>query len=574
MSFRARILLLVLGVAVVPLALIGIWLTGATARSGEALLRARLDETLRADIRGVAERWVVYRSRLLDVTEGPILATLGSGPGAAEDTALAGARLEDALAGLPADVLALALQDAEGNVVARRDRFPEASPAAFGRPVRIPLAVRDRFSGEGRGTLLVSLATPALLGESAGGPAGVVVAAMDRPEGTYLTPTSFDPLLLERPRFSWQGDDWITRTADLREPELRLIAAAPVAPFVGPFREAARTGALLLLVTAGLGMVAAVVLTGRMTRSLEALAGAAESVGRGRLEPAEVPEGDDEIGRVAGAFNQMTRSLRETLATLADREALAAVGEFAAELAHEVRNPLTAIQLDLQQVEERLPAGSRERALQAKALATVGRLSRTVTGALETARSGRSPTGMVDVRIPLERALAAARPTFLEEGAALPELPAGPPRPVPADAEALEAAFLNVLLNAAQAVEAGGRVEVRLERREDEVRVVVDDDGPGIQPELRERVFEPLVSRRAGGTGLGLPVTRRIIEAHGGRVVVEDSPLGGASLVFVLPAPAEAGVATDRDGGSRAGVTERDGPRGRPGVASPPDVAQ
>ncbi|NIP90606.1 MAG: HAMP domain-containing protein, partial [Gammaproteobacteria bacterium] len=127
----------------------------------------------------------------------------------------------------------------------------------------------------------------------------------------------------------------------LTEPALILVAAAPLSPLTAPFEAAARRGLLVLLIVAGMVMMIAVFLTARMTRSLGRLAAAAEAVSRGELDRRVEATGRDEIGQVAGAFNTMTESLRRTLRELADRQALAAVGEFAASLSHEVRNALT-----------------------------------------------------------------------------------------------------------------------------------------------------------------------------------------------------------------------------------------
>lgn len=566
-SFRTRILLLVFGVAVAPLALTGFWLTGSSVRSGEALLRSRLGEALDEDRRTIAARWIPYRSILLDVAEHPSLAAVlaAGGPEGVGPDALT--TLGEAVEGLPPEVVAVRAKTPDGETIWRRERSPRPSPLAFGTPLRIEVDIRDRISGEVRGTLEVSLPFQALLRETSGGTQGVTLVAFDQPEGILVTPTRFDPAVLGRPRFLWDSQDWVTSSLDLREPRIRLVAAAPVAPFVAPFRRAARQGGLLLLLTAGLGMAAAGILTGRMTRSLEALAGAAGAVSRGDLEPTVEEGGGDEIGRVARAFNQMTASLRLTLARLADREALAAVGEFAASLAHEVRNPLTAIQLDLQQVEERLPPGSPEHDLQTKALEHVRRLNRTVTGALQAARSGRGAAGDVDVREPLRRALEAARPAFEEAAAEVVGPSSGARLAVEADADALEQAFLNVLLNAAQAVEPEGTARVGLGTEAGEVVVSVEDDGRGIPPEILERVFEPLVSRRKGGTGLGLPITNRIVQALGGRIAIDSAPGRGTVVRIHLPHrseeagnhPDEASGVTNRSGAAPEGVTIRDG---------------
>lgn len=286
------------------------------------------------------------------------------------------------------------------------------------------------------------------------------------------------------------------------------------------------------------GMFLAWLLSRRLTRSLEALATAAEDVTHGELGRRVPAKGSDEVGRVAAAFNSMTESLRETMAELADRRALAAVGEFAASLAHEIRNPLTSIQVDLQMVEERLTGEDSEtREIQARALAGVQRLDGTVSGALQAARSGRIDHRGVDVLDPLEAAVYAAEATVREAGGRL-EL--SPPdtgvAQVRGDAQALEQLFLNLLLNAAQALEGSGTVRVRVGVQDSWVWVVVADDGRGIPEEQRTEVFEPFHTTRPGGTGLGLAIARRLTEAHGGEITMESEVGRGTTVRVRLPA--------------------------------------
>jgi signal transduction histidine kinase len=116
------------------------------------------------------------------------------------------------------------------------------------------------------------------------------------------------------------------------------------------------------------------------------------------------------------------------------------------------------------------------------------------------------------------------------------ELSIGPEvREVTADAGQLKQVMVNLLLNAVQAMDGAGTVRVDARRAEDEVSIAVTDDGPGVRPDDRERIFEPLYTTRAKGTGLGLPVCRQIVEAHGGSVGVLDGPSGGARFEIRLP---------------------------------------
>jgi signal transduction histidine kinase len=486
-SFRGRILLVVFTAVVAPLVLLGFWLAGAAARSGEALLSQRLDETLSRAAGEIGHRWIRLRADLLDA----------DGAAAAEAPTADGAPL--LLVDLPSS------------------RTPDA-----------PGPARE-----------ATVSAHQLLGEQARAAvaAGVVLAAFDR-RGTSLFALPFDPALLEAYRFRWGGEVWLTRRIELYEPPLLLVATAPLDPFTRPFHAAARNGALLLVLVATGALALAALITRRMTRSLERLSAAAEVISRGELDVRLEP-GDDEVGRVAVAFNQMAGSLRHTLRQLADREALAAVGEFAASLAHEVRNPLTSIAVDLQYVAEQLPADSPLRDVQAGALGEVQRLGRTVHDTLAVARSGRIPAAQpLDVHVTLRAAARAVAPELERAGTRL-EAPAQglPPIRVLGDAGALEQVFVNLLRNASQAVGAGGHVRIEVAGAGGVVDVTIRDDGPGIPPHILRHVFEPLVTTKPEGSGLGLAISRRIVAAHGGEIRIDSSPGRGTAVMVRLPAP-------------------------------------
>lgn len=528
LSFRSRILLIVLTGAVVPLALIGLWLTRTSARSGEELLRDRLQQALDQVVLDIGHRWIQQRSELLSLTEHPAL-----------QQALSVQRGSSAVRAVPSSFAGLFrhlrpslervdVHDAQGQLRWTMER-PLEDGARDGSPPREPLLevafpIHHRLSGDQLGTLTARVHAKRTLGEH---PtlltAGAVLGAFDGRTGESLLPLPVDRAMLVRQRFPWGGDEWLSERRVLTDPPLELVAAAPLGPFTRPFEGAARRGLWVLLVVSCASVAVAAILTGRMTRKLERLTTAAEAVARGDLERTVDSTGQDEAGRLARAFNQMTASLRRTLSELSQREALAAVGEFAAGLAHEVRNPLTAIRVDLQMVQEQLPASSRERALQNRALEEIQRLDRTVSGALSVARSGRITLAPVDPRAPLRAAMRNAEPVFRARGASLELIEsADSDVRVNGDAAALQQLFLNLLLNAAQALNEGGRATVSIREQNGLVVMSVNDDGPGIPEEVRARVFEPFFSTRPEGTGLGLAIARRIVTAHQGDIRIES----------------------------------------------------
>jgi signal transduction histidine kinase len=244
--------------------------------------------------------------------------------------------------------------------------------------------------------------------------------------------------------------------------------------------------------------------------------------------------GGDETRRVARAFNTMVSSLRETLMRLTQKESLAAVGEFATSLAHEVRNPLTSVRLILQKATARSedPKCSE---LITTALATLEGLNRTVSGALSVAQSGLVKAQTIDLREPLAAAMRTAAPEFQARSARLEPLADATPVHVQADAAALERLFLNLLRNAAQALGAQGRARVGVEAADDVATVTIRDTGPGIPKDDLEHVFEPFYSTKAEGTGLGLAIARQIVAAHGGELSIASEEGHGTEVRVQLP---------------------------------------
>jgi signal transduction histidine kinase len=536
LSLRAKFLLVVVCGALLPLALIGLWLMRSVERSGEALLRARMDASMQQVVLEVGTHWTRLRSQLLDLAEEPDVQEALRSQRAPDDAHLhtLGERHAAAGSSLRAAAFRAAGSDAPWTLA---PLAADGAATSGPRLLEVTLPVFETGSGAPLGNLDARVEIGALVPSEGLGAVtvGSVLAVFDDSTGAPLLPLPFDPSLLANQRFAWAGEEWLTQRRRLQTPPLELVLAAPLTPYSQPFEEAARQGVLALLLVALLGFVAASLLTRRITGSLERLALAADAVSQGELEQRVEANGSGEIARVARAFNAMTASLKQTLSELAQRQGLAALGEFAATLAHEVRNPLTAIRIDLQRAAEKAE-DAKLQAPVARALREVERLNGTVSGVLRLARSGRVDLAPLDLRTPLEAALHAAAPEFAACGA---ELEARP-QPLPSlrvrgDVGALEQLFLNLLLNAAQALDPGGHVLLKVETEARGAVISLRDTGPGIPPEALERIFEPFYSTRRQGTGLGLPIARRIAAAHGGRLEIESEPDGGTTARVQLP---------------------------------------
>jgi signal transduction histidine kinase len=231
-----------------------------------------------------------------------------------------------------------------------------------------------------------------------------------------------------------------------------------------------------------------------------------------------------------------TRRL-EAQAQMDDR--LAFVGALAAGLAHEIRNPLNVLSMNLQMLEEEISAraDSGESLVYTAALqAEIRRLSNLVNNFLSYARPNQPRFESRDLSQLLRDLCAFVRPEFERRKLTLRQELAPYLPPVDLDEAQIRQAILNILMNATHILQPAGTVTVRSRVGPDGGAVVsIEDDGPGIKEENREKIFEIFYSSRGGGTGLGLPIAARIIEAHGGSISVESGPGQGACFILNLP---------------------------------------
>jgi two-component system CheB/CheR fusion protein len=218
---------------------------------------------------------------------------------------------------------------------------------------------------------------------------------------------------------------------------------------------------------------------------------------------------------------------------LREQAALARLGEMAAVVAHEVKNPLAAIKGALQIIGGRMTEGSRDRAIIGEVVTRVDSLDDIVQDLLVFARPREPQLAPVALAELLANTSELLRRDPVYASLSI-ELTGGNPV-VQADVEQLRTVFLNLLLNAAQATEARGRIRVSTSADDLAARVAVADDGPGIPDEVRARIFEPFFTTKHRGTGLGLPTARRVVERHRGTVEVECPPSGGTVVTVTLP---------------------------------------
>jgi signal transduction histidine kinase len=544
LTVRTRFMLVVVLGVVLPMGVVGGWLVRSSRRSGETLLRSRLTEALGEAVEAVGATWVDRRSEILRLVENQeVVAALRSERALSSDSAHHPVQqLGHDWSVLEPVVSRATFRDVSGTARTTLAREARGLPASEGpagtSSVTTSLPVFDDTSGTEVGSVDVDVKLNALLPSRFwwSGVGGSVLALFDSTGRVPLLPLSVDPSLLRKDRFSWSGEEWLVVTKRVHEPPIVFALAAPLGPFATPFERAARNGALSLVVVLAGALMLAFVMTRRITGPLEELVLASDAVTSGQLGRLVTEGGPSEIRRLSRAFNTMTESLTRTMQRLSQREAVAAVGEFAASLAHEVRNPITSIRLDLERAVEKL-SGHQHAGLVERALREIDRLDATVTGSLRIARTGDLTLSTLDVLAPLGDAMRASRPAFDQRGAVLDPLTTqSEPVLVRGHHAALEQLFLNLLLNAAEALGAQQHARVRVEVTAASVCLTIEDEGVGISPELLGRVLEPFYTTKEGGTGLGLAIATRIARAHGGEIQLESSAGTGTTVRVRLPA--------------------------------------
>jgi signal transduction histidine kinase len=253
------------------------------------------------------------------------------------------------------------------------------------------------------------------------------------------------------------------------------------------------------------------------------------------------------IGLEAGlAFenSRLAQDNRQRVRKLDRAESLAAAGQLAAGLAHEVRNPLTSIRSSVQYVLNSMPEADAKRELLEEVVAEVDRIDQIVDGLLALTRDQRLEPEPTEVTGLLQRALVLVRAQLSERDIQLTTEIDCPRSTVDADADQLQRVLINLLTNAIQAMPQGGTLTVlarvadaqpgsQPERELVEIRVC--DTGVGIRGEDLERVFDPFFTTKREGTGLGLSICHRIVEQHQGRIRLQSTPGVGTQAVVQLP---------------------------------------
>ena len=293
------------------------------------------------------------------------------------------------------------------------------------------------------------------------------------------------------------------------------------------------------------GTLGSVLLANRITRPLESLVEGTLRVARGDLSHRiDVPPGD-EIGELAANFNRMTaqiledrQQIEETSRKLIQAEKLATIGRLATALAHEIRNPLTAVKLNIQRIAQHPALNDAELEQIGIAESGIHQVEKLVKDILSYARAPKLTKSQFRIDNLLEDALRFVEEP-LEEKKIRVDLDFGELPAIEVDGVQLRQAFLNVLLNATEAVATGGTIRVcaRLRAAEagDEMVIEVEDDGSGIEAGDLGSIFDPFFTTKSLGTGLGLTNARKVVELHSGRIEVDTEVGRGTTIRVVIP---------------------------------------
>ena len=481
-------------------------------------------------------------------------------------------------------ILAVAIMPLAGTLLLGREALHDAYRVGVNPRVRAELegsleiyrrhfvALRDDAERTADAIAFHHRATESLAAADLGAAEDEYRSLLERyPNVARVTVATSPPISLGNPDL--QGSDrqrllTLERTIDL--PDRPLGMEVTVATAVAPFEAYQRAGELmeiyrhletgtgyvsnaflsayilLLVVVIVVALLIGVVLSRRVTRRIVDLVGATQRVGAGDLE-VSVPTGsNDEIGDLTHSFNAMVRDMRESRERIDYLQRIGAWQEFARRLAHEIKNPLTPIQLAAQEM-HRAYEGSddayRQKLADACAIieeevATLRRFVGEFSAFAKLPQAELAQADLGDFLAEIEPAVALAI-SELGTGSTLIFDRGSRPLPVHIDAMMLKRCVDNLVQNAAQALASGNRTDPTIvvsSQREGEFALLdVRDNGPGLPPARRERVFDPYFTTKPEGTGLGLAIVKKIVLEHGGAITYEDAAGGGALFRVRIP---------------------------------------
>lgn len=570
MSLRLKVLLLFVGLAIAPILAVGLIDFAMSVDDIDQLVAARLEAGTERAARQISARFSALELRVVETAASAAARRLVAGPEAGDGAAAEPkAELQGQWATLARGLESLEVRDAGGAVVFRAagEGGEPGAPFCSGEgTLQISRPITDR-AGRYRGELVARAWVAAVLPIGLAGPAtddGDYTLVVDRAGGRILHAPSCQDVgrsLADVMTSRWglppgtadsnqivrfrEGGPRLGYMTAVQRPEWTLLSTGSLDEVHSPYgqRQLAYLAFVLVIALAAAGAFS--ILIRDVMRSLEDLTGAAGQIADGDFNVWLPPPTNDEVGRLSLAFARMMERIRQSAREVESSRNLAALGEMASHLSHEIRNPLSALRVNLQSVEReardgRLPDDFSD--VMKLCLGEISRLDAVVQSVLTVGRGGpanprrESLHRIVDECVALLAADLAARGIRVQV-ARLASLDR-----VVVDAKQIKGVLLNLLLNAADAMPDGGTIRVWTEVKADVragglIAVHVTDEGSGVPPELRERIFQPFFTTKKQGSGIGLAVARRTVDQHGGRLYF-DTPselVQGAEFVVELP---------------------------------------
>jgi len=298
---------------------------------------------------------------------------------------------------------------------------------------------------------------------------------------------------------------------------------------------------LLLFMVPILSMVFSLIMIPNITKPLRVLKTAIQSLKTGNLNFRIKAPLKDEFGEIASAFNEVTQTLKEHIQEMQRTEQMAACGQLAAGLAHEIKNPLAGIKVAIEVLSDESTLSPQNQDTLSKVIAEIKRIELLIKGLLDFARPPKPQFMRVDLNSLLEATLgfitknsnnSREHPKSIEIVKEfedhLPEIHADP--------QQVRQVFVNLLLNAKEAMPNGGIITVRTNQDSaEEVEVSISDTGKGISRETMDKIFQPFFTTKAKGTGLGLAISKQLVEQQGGTITVKNNSGGGAHFKVRMP---------------------------------------
>lgn len=317
--------------------------------------------------------------------------------------------------------------------------------------------------------------------------------------------------------------------------------------------EILKTRLMLIFIGCGgllIGAFGAVLLARRITGPLKKLVEGTVKISKEDFSQKIDITSQDEIGNLAQSFNDMSRKLllaRERMEVASNKliqaEKLASIGRISAGIAHEIRNALTSVKLNIQKLVQSDRLDETEKEHLSISQEGIGQMEKFVKELLDFTRVSELNLARFSLEQILDESIKTLADTLeLKKVVLEKSYEEGSPQ-VLVDADKLKQVFLNILRNAFEAVEEKGKINISLsllkEQEGSKIRVFISDNGCGIPEENRETIFEPFYTTKASGIGLGLPIARKIIEQHKGTIRVKENAAQGTSFEILIPTEEE-----------------------------------